>query len=68
MAINHSQKHKVRKDAHERYQNFSEKEKEKSEKRPQTDIKIFLKKKEKKSADGNKSLSEEEIKKRKLSI
>ena len=34
MAINHSQKHKVWKDAPERYQNFSEKEKEKSEKRP----------------------------------
>ena len=41
-------KEELRKEACERYQNLSEEEKEKKEKMPETDIKIFLKKENKK--------------------
>ena len=41
-------KEKPRKEAHERYKNLSEQEKEKRQKGPKTDIKIFLKKQKKK--------------------
>ena len=46
---NYCQKHKekLQKEARERYQNPSEKEKEKGKKWLETDIKIFLKKKKK---------------------
>ena len=40
-------KEKLRKETRERYQNLSEEEKEKDERRLETDIKIFLKKKSK---------------------
>ena len=40
-------KEKLRKETRERYQNLSEEEKEKDERRLETDIKIFLKKKRK---------------------
>ena len=42
-------KEKLQKEASERYQNLSEEEKEKGQKKPKTDIKIFLKRKKKKS-------------------
>ena len=42
-------KEKLQKEAHEGYQNLSEEEKEKSQKRLVTDIKIFLKKKKEKN-------------------
>ena len=51
MTINYYQKHKekLRKEARERHQNFSEEEKEKRQKKmPNADMKIFLKKKMKK--------------------
>ena len=61
-------KEELRKEACERYQNLSEEEKEKRLKRPETDIKIFLKKennkKHKYNRDRNKNLSEEENKKK----
>ena len=41
-------KEELRKEACERYQNLSEEEKEKKQKMPKTDIKIFLKKENKK--------------------
>ena len=40
-------KEKLQKEAHERYQNLPEGEKQKRQKRLKTDIKIFLKKKQK---------------------
>ena len=40
-------KKKLRKETRERYQNLSEEEKEKDDRRLETDIKIFLKKKSK---------------------
>ena len=51
MVNKYYQKHKekLRKEALERYQNFSEEEKKKGKKGPETDIKIFLKRKKKKS-------------------
>ena len=59
-------KEKIRKEAHKRYQNLSEEEKEKIEKRSETDIKIFLKRKKEKRRqyyrEYNKNLSEEEKK------
>ena len=59
---------RARKEACERYQNLSEEEMEKRLKRPETDIKIFLKnennKKHKYNRDRNKNLSEEEKKKK----
>ena len=49
MVNKHYQKNKdrLRQEARERYQNLSEEKKEKRRKRPETDIKIFLKKKSK---------------------
>ena len=41
---------KASKEARERYQNLSEEEKEKGQKKPKADIKIFLKKKKKKAS------------------
>ena len=59
-----SHKEKLQKEAHEKHQNLSEDEKEKSQKRLKTDRKIFLKKKKKKKRqyhpDRNKNLSEGE--------
>ena len=54
-------KEKLRKEARERYQNLSEEEKEKRQKRLKTDIKIFPKKKKERQyhRDRNKNLSEE---------
>ena len=43
-------KEKLRKEAREKYQNLYEEEKEKRQKRPETDSKIFLKKKRKKAS------------------
>ena len=50
MTNNYYQNHKEnpRKEAGERYQNLSEEEKDKRQKRPKKDIKILLKKKKKK--------------------
>ena len=65
MVNNYYQKHKekVRKEACEKYQNLSE-----EEKRPEADIKIFLKKEKKKKrqyhCERNNNLSEEQKKKK----
>ena len=50
MVNNYYQKHKerLRKEVRERYKNLPKKKKEKGEKRPEKDIKISLKKKNKK--------------------
>ena len=59
-------KEKLQKEAHEMYQNLSEEEKGKKQKRPKTDIKIFLKKKKKKfqyHCDRNKNLYRNKTKK-----
>ena len=56
MPNNYYQKHKqrLRKEAHEKYQNLSEEEKKtKGERRPKKDIKSLLKKKKKKSISIN---------------
>ena len=52
MTNKYYQKHKemLRKEACERYQNLSETEKNKKQKRPKNDIKILLNKKKRKSA------------------
>ena len=49
-------KEKLRKEAHERYQNLSEEEKEKRAKIPKADTKIFLKKKKKESVSISKNV------------
>ena len=52
MTTNYYQKYKekLQKEARERYQNLSEEEKDKRQRKPEKDIKILLKKKKKKSA------------------
>ena len=74
MVNKYYQKHKekLRKEVRERYHNLSEEEKEKRQKRPDTDIKIFLKRKKisallKSSQyyrEQNKNISEEEKEKK----
>ena len=71
MVHKYYQKHKekVRKEACEKYQNLFEDEKEKNEKWPREDIKIFMQKKEKEKKrqyyhERNKNLSDKEKEKK----